>query len=164
MPGIGRRASPPTEDMLYLRAKARLEAANRAVLDPTQLVVPNGEPGELRSLQIQPPGGGLRRVRILPRYGVPLNVLSFQSPKHTTPPEQVWLLTGGINILIDGVEGYGIVDLSADRVVIWTRQNNHENCQPETVQSSDTPFQVYLEGNIVIRQGPNVVRARPGDL
>ncbi len=151
------QGKPLAEDGLYKRAKARMEAANRAVLDPTQLVVPNGEPGELRSVQIQPPGGGIRRVRVLPRYGVPLNIVTYP-PQNTTPPEQVWLLTGGINILIDGVEGYGVVDLSADRVVIWTRQNNPE-FQPETVQSSDTPFQVYLEGNIEIRQGLNFVRA-----
>ena len=149
---------PAADDSLYLRAKARMEAASRAVLDPTQLVVPNEDPGSLRSMQIPSPGGGFRRVRILPRYGVPLNVLSFQSP-NTTPPEQVWLLSGGINVLIDGVDEYGTVDLAADRVVIWTRQNNpDQEFRAETVQSRDTPFQVYLEGNIVIRQGLNKLR------
>ncbi len=68
-------------------------------------------------------------------------------------------MTGGINVLIDGVEGFGTVDLSADRVVIWTRQNQQDEFQAELVQSSDTPFQVYLESNIVIRQGLNVLRA-----
>ncbi len=149
---------PATEDKLYQRAKARMEAASRAVLDPTQLVVPNSDAGDLRSLQIQTPGGGFRRVRIFPRYGVPYNVLSFES-QNTTPPEQVWLLTGGINVLVDGVQEYGTVDLSADRVVIWTRQNNQEEFRAETVQSHDTPFQVYLEGNIVIRQGLNILRS-----
>ena len=149
---------PATEDRLYQRAKARMEAASRAVLDPTQLVVPNDGSGDLRSLQIPSPAGGFRRVRIFPRYGVPYNVLTFES-QETTPPEQVWLLSGGINVLVDGVEGYGTVDLSADRVVIWTRQNQQDEFQAETVQSRDTPFQVYLEGNIVIRQGLNVLRA-----
>lgn len=149
---------PATEDQLYQRAKARMEAASRAVLDPTQLVVPHSGAGELRSAQTPAPVTGFRRVRIFPRYGVPYNVLSFES-QNTLPPEQVWLLTGGINVLIDGVQEYGTVDLSADRVVIWTRQNQKEEFQAETVQTQDTPFQVYLEGNIVIRQGLNVLRS-----
>lgn len=149
---------PATEDQLYQRAKARMEAASRAVLDPTQLVVPHNGTGELRSAQVPAPVTGFRRVRIFPRYGVPYNVLSFES-QNTLPPEQVWMLTGGINVLIDGVQEYGTVDLSADRVVIWTRSNQQEEFQAETVQTQDTPFQVYLEGNIVIRQGLNKLRA-----
>lgn len=149
---------PATEDQLFQRAKARMEAASRAVLDPTQLVVPHNGTGELRTAQVPAPVTGFRRVRINPRYGVPLNVLSFES-QNTLPPEQVWLLTGGINVLIDGVQNYGTVDLSADRVVIWTRQNKKEDFKPEMVQTQDTPFQVYLEGNIVIRQGLNKLHA-----
>ncbi len=152
------KGKPATEDGLFRRAKARMDAASREVLDPTQLVVPNDGSGELKSLQIPSSGGGFRRVRIFPRYGEPFNVLSFP-PQNTTPPEQVTSLTGGINMLIDGLEEYGTVDFSADRVVVWTRQNNKGELQPETVQSRDTPFQVYLEGNVVIRQGLNVVRA-----
>lgn len=153
------QGKPVTEDSLFLRAKARKEAASRSVLDPTQLIVPNEGSEDMRSVQIAGPTGSFRRVRIFPRYGVPFNVLSFKSD-NTTPPEQIWLLTGGINVLIDGVEGFGTVDLSADRVVIWTRENMQGgDFQAELVQSRETPFQVYLESNIVIRQGLNVLRA-----
>src|SRR5690606_13045866 len=89
---------------------------------------------------------------------VPYNVLSFESTM-TTPPEQVIVLTGGVNVLIEGVEDIGTVDLAADRVVIWTTALEGQEFSAETVQTRDTPYQVYLEGNIVIRQGTNVLRA-----
>lgn len=153
---------PAPNDDLFRRASARKRATSRLVLDPTQLVVPGSTGGPaFRSVQIQSPAGNVRRVRVFPRYGLPYNVLSFES-KETSPPEQIWLLTGGINIVVDGVEQFGTVDLSADRMVIWTRPGTQGDFQAETVQTRETPFQVYLEGNVVVRQGQNVLRAAQG--
>ncbi|GAB4159012.1 MAG: organic solvent tolerance protein OstA [Planctomycetaceae bacterium] len=112
----------------------------------------------LLSVQPRPQPVGVRRVRIVPRSAVSISVRSFES-KVTTPPEQVWVLTGGINIRIDGVQRFGTVDLSADRMVVWTQSNEENDFQNETQQSQDTPFEVYMEGNVVIRQGGNVIHA-----
>ncbi len=107
---------------------------------------------ELNSVQISQPETRYRRVRIHPRSAVPYNVVSFESKK-STPPEQITVLTGGVNLLIDGIEEYGTIDLSADRVVIWTQQNNSDRFNADSTQTKETPYTVYMEGNIVIRQG-----------
>jgi lipopolysaccharide export system protein LptA len=148
-----------TDDPLYRSALRRLSHNRRrtvraGTLLQTQLIGPDDDPTdpEMRSVRIQTPPGNLRRVRISPRSAVRYNVHSFES-NETTPPEQISVLTGGVNVLIDGAGGYGTVDLSADRMVIWTPLGNAGEFRSETVQTRDTKFQVYMEGNIVIRQG-----------
>ncbi len=160
---------PATQDATYRRGVQRRNqrraprTAIPAASDNLQtvqyeplLAVPgDAEPPQgIEAVQLQPPAIGLRRVRIFPRSSVPYSVESFES-QATTPPEQIWLITGGVNLLIDGVQQVaGPVDLSADRIVIWTTMSDDGTFDGEgTVQSSDTPMQVYLEGNIVIRQG-----------
>ena len=78
-----------------------------------------------------------------------------------TPPEQVTILTGGVTVLIEGLDQrvggkpVGTIELSADRMVIWSRGElaGSRDREDGTVQSEDEPFDVYLEGNVVIFQG-----------
>lgn len=161
---IGRRLRdrPATHDALFTRAKSRRSSTSK--LRPVrraQIEVPAPAPEqgpELLTVQRPPQKGGIRRVRIFPRSALSFSVRSFESHA-TTPPEQVWVLTGGINMIIDGVKRFGTVDLSADRMIVWTQTNRKNDFQNETQQSEETPFEVYLEGNIVIRQGRNVIHA-----
>ena len=156
---------PATEDSLYQRAtqrrgRQRPVPAGRNILLQTKLVVPDEDSvgPELRSVQIQPAEGSIRRLRISPRSSIPFQASSTKM-ENTTPPEQVTVLTGGIYLLIDGMDDFGTIDMSADRMVIWTRARESNGLETDTVQTRDEPFQVYLEGNIVLRQGQNVVRA-----
>ena len=145
-------------DPLFRRALTRRQAA-RGKLVPTQFVVPNGgESGPEFPIPGTTTQPDLRRVRIFPRSSVPPNLLSFESTD-TTPAEQVWVLTGGVNIIVDGLQSLETVDLSADRIVVWTQTAQGQDFSGETLQTRDTPLQVYLEGNIVVRQGNNVLRA-----
>ena len=51
--------------------------------------------------------------------------------------------------------------LSADRLVMWTRRPREPLMGGEgMVQSDDTPLELYLEGNIVFRQGDRVLYAQ----
>ena len=59
-----------------------------------------------------------RRLRAFPRSSMPLAVQWFPSP---SGPEWVAVITSGINLVIDGVDPAGPLDVSADRMVIWTR-------------------------------------------
>lgn len=162
------QVEPATQDALYERAHSRRKDNKRNALLQTQLVVEDeGEQGpDFQVMPLQPPNSALRRVRIFPRNAIPYSIHGFKSEK-TTPEEQVWVLNGGIRIVIDGLQveslpDVGTVDLAADRMVIWTQplDSGGFNADPgETFQSSDTPFTVYLEGNIIIRQGQNVVYA-----
>lgn len=161
-------------DPLFQRAVARLEGSPNAGVEPAQFIIPartrprkGGGGGPFASLTganpnpVGAPGvdPGARRVRIFPRSAVPYNVLSYRNSK-TTPPEQVWVLTGGINVIVEGVGQAGTVDLAADRMVIWTQTgDDFEEFRQESMQSRNQPFQVYLEGNIVVRQGQSQIRA-----
>lgn len=159
---------PPAGDAVFARAEKRYrqsESAGRALRRTQPVALPGSQPAgfddlspQLLSAQMRRRNGGVRRVRISPRSAVSFSVQSFES-KQTTPLEQIWVLTGGINMIIEGIERFGVVDLSADRMVVWTRPVKAAQFQSETVQSSETPFEVYLEGNIVVRQGQNVIRA-----
>ena len=118
----------------------------------------------------QPPAqGARRRVQIRPRTSRPLDFFSRPSD-NTIPPEQIAEITGGVNIVIEGFTttlngeeiSLGPIDLSADRVVIWTAPSDDLRAERSFEQARDTPFQVYMEGNIEIRQGGNIINATHG--
>ena len=118
--------------------------------------------------------GGVRRLRLLPRSAVPPSVKSFESDR-TIPPEQVTVVTGGVRLLVDGLALPGApsfadpvpgepedqVSLEANNVVVWTRAAGAGGITPGVprVQPTDFPLTVYLEGDIVVRQGTTVIRA-----
>ena len=145
------------DDPLFKRALQRRSGPSRGKLRQTQMTVPSTGPADpgWQAVPMQTPVG-MRQIRVSPRsFNSPYNI-SSQLSTDTTPPEQVTLITGGVNILVEGVSlqggvDFGVIDLSADRVVIWT-DDFSENQQ----QLPDQKYQVYLEGNIVIRQRDNV--------
>jgi len=161
---------PQVEDPVYQQAVARRKASidetshstARPPLDGPLLDGPIlGDPGVgYETVRMRQPGGRVRRVRIYPRSSLPFDVESVRST-NSIPPEQITVITGGVNVLIDGLEGLegaGLVDLKADRAVIWT-QAAGEEFQAEQIQAEETPYTVYLEGNVDIRQGENWTRA-----
>jgi len=109
-----------------------------------------------------------RRVQIRPRSNDPLRFESFTS-KDTVPEERINVITGGVNVLVEGIDvdirgqelSPGVIDLSADRVVIWTQSGEGDALEAGNlvIQSADSRFQVYMEGNIVIRQNQNTIHA-----
>ena len=157
-----RDGEPAPQDALYQRASRRRQTSARQALLQTQFAVPSEESigSEISVFQVQPPTSDLRRVRLFPRSLVLPNILSFESTERT-PAERLTVVTGGVNLVIDGIPEYGTVSLIADRMVIWTRAGMIQELQAgrETVQTRDEPMTVYLEGNIEIRQGSNHLRA-----
>ena len=150
-----------------LQAKAKLQETPQA----PQVLMPPGQAKPLLqsdidfdSLAPAVATGGGRHIVISPRsFGVGYNVSSFLSHQ-TSPPEQITTISQGVNIVIEGVSevngvSVGALDLSADRVVIWTQADASGKFNPEMFQSRDAPLQIYLEGNIEIRQGQNVLKA-----
>ena len=109
-----------------------------------------------------------RRVQIRPRSSDPLRFDSFES-RDTVPAEQVNVITGGVNVLVEDVHveiggeevSLGVIDLSADRVVVWTQAGEGPALEAgsQVVQPGESKLQVYMEGNIVIRQKQNVIHA-----
>ena len=117
-----------------------------------------------------PDAASFRTIELYPRQGAGL-----QGEYLTTPSgESVGVLSGGLNLVITGVQAPGLplggnlgdgiangqvdrIDLEADRAVIWTAGSSVSAGSFQ--QSGDSPFEVYLEGNIVFRQGDRTVYA-----
>jgi hypothetical protein len=97
---------------------------------------------------------GQRRLRFFSRSQTPFNLYSSETA-NTNPVEQIMVITGGVNLVIDGVDETGTVDLRADHMVIWTQaiEAFDEQATETRVQNGDAPLQIYLEGNIVVNQG-----------
>ena len=145
------------EDALYQRGIARRRDAQRATLTQTQFVVPSPESAQ-PSLRAPASRDGMRRIRVSPRTSTNFQFGSEKSV-NTEPPEQITILTGGVRLVMEGDDQFDIIDLSADRVVIWTDASESGQFNFETSQSKDAKYQVYLEGNIVARQGVSVMHA-----
>lgn len=92
-----------------------------------------------------------RRLRVFPRSRVPFSVEVFR--KDGSPPEHTVIITRGVNLIIDGIDQLGTVDVETDRMVLWTRALEAPSTQGETTQPGNTPLELYLEGNVIIRQG-----------
>lgn len=153
---------------LMTEALGQIDPARRRDTSPVSLQVSQDS---FTPPQIQPALSATplsRRIRVRPRSSQPLQFESSIS-RDTIPEEQVYVLTGGVNVLIEGVElgsggdliRPGVLDLSADRVIIWTPPNDSGGLGPgaDLVQSATTRLQVYLEGNILVRQKDNTITA-----
>ncbi len=165
------KSDPLPDDRFYQRGQTQRKSAVRHQIQQTQLTVtPEPQPEELlpdvNSTFFQPESVAQRRIRIFGRNEIAPS-FDTQISQNSTPPEQIITVKGGVHMIIDGVSIQGIqdlgaIDLSADRMVIWTVATAGDDLTPggfESLVSPDTPLTVYMEGNIVIRQGTNVVRA-----
>lgn len=175
--------SPAPHDPTFQRALKERGAILKAPVRPTRLrqgpdllLPPEPLPSadvppdpdepipEFVSRQLTAPAGPVRRFSIFSRTGGNWNFESFPSPD-STPPEQLLVFKGGVNLVVEGIDRQvgdqpiGTIDLSADQILIWTDLESSRNFSGSAEQSTEMPLQVYLEGNIVIRQGNSVLRA-----
>jgi len=149
-------AEPRVKPAIFHRGVARFdpEWGRRARL--AQYTAPS-------SLAVDPVPPGMRRIQVAPRSAVPVNVQWVPSPGGD---EWMAVIPAGVNLVIDGletyVEGIGIVDkidVEADRLVVWT-SGIQPDLNGQALQSASTPLEIYMEGNIVFRQGDRVIYAR----
>lgn len=157
------------EDVVYRRARQRWELAPPKVTNDSRIkqasAVETADATTSSSVifpdaQDEQPIGQ-RRLRFFPRSNTPFNAFSSESP-NTIPAEQVLVITGGVNLVIDGMAETGTIDLAADHIVVWTQAaSGFDQQATETlVQRGDAPLQIYLEGNIIVRQDDPVSRAK----
>jgi lipopolysaccharide export system protein LptA len=105
-----------------------------------------------------------RKFRVLQRSDVGFQFKTLKSPAG----EDIVVVGGGVNVIIEGlsVEGLpasfgplGTVDIETDRAVVWTRLPGGGGNVNEVTQQNDAPLEIYMEGNIVFRQGDRTVYA-----
>ena len=103
----------------------------------------------------------MRHVQILPRS----DLTQLQSFPNPATGERIVVYTGGVTILIDGLPSRvgqftfsGSIDITADRVVAWTTDNQLESGQ--ATQSENAPLELYMEGNVVFREGDRILQSK----
>lgn len=125
--------------------------------DPFATVAPTPQPLDAN----QP---SFRSVQLFPRYGAGMNAEILTSPAGET----VGVLNGGVQLVISGIEVPGVpaaagavdrVDLEADRAVVWT-SGVAALTGGRLDQPGETPIEIYLEGNIEVRQGERTIYAQ----
>lgn len=105
--------------------------------------------------------GSVRRIRVFPRSNVPVQVQWFPDLNSS---QWIAVITSGVNVIVDtnaNVPGFGevgTIDISTDRLVIWTSGMQAPNLD-EARQDNRVPLEFYMEGNIVFRQGERVIQA-----
>ncbi len=145
----------PTEDP---NVKPAIFERGLEARDPARFDV---QPAQLRQEELAAPVGqpvapAGRRVRFFPRNGGRWN---FNSAADPATNERVTTGTSGVQIVIDGIDQLGTVSIETDRFVVWSANAGLPNAQGQTMKVEDGPLELYLEGNIVFRQGDRVIYA-----
>jgi hypothetical protein len=119
--------------------------------------VPPGTPPVPPPSRATPPPPGkaaslTRNFHIAPRQGSTFQAKTYSGPNGET----IYVVTGGVILQVRNAPNVGMVDMEADRVVIWTKGNGEQLAtniqQPSGYNSND--LEVYLSGHLVIRQAP----------
>ena len=97
-----------------------------------------------------------RRIRVFARSDVPVQAQWFPDPNSR---QWIAVIDSGVNVVVDGLHGFKTVDVSTDRLVIWTAGVQEPDLTGRTQQDQATPLEFYMEGNIVFREGDRVIYA-----
>jgi hypothetical protein len=159
---------PDALPAIYLRGQQRRspeasESGWRPRAEQTQYAAPAPGPAVAPAMGVPALPEGVRQIQVHPRSNVPPNVDMRQDPTGT---QQMIVIDSGVNVIVNttvNIRGFGevgTIDISADRVVIWTAGLKQTDVAAgHAAQDSRTQFEVYMEGNIVFRQGERVIYA-----
>ncbi len=142
---------PRRKPDVYRRAMHRQTDGEPDIIKPAQFTLPSGDGVIPEGTQLPP---GMRRLRGSPRSSAPVQGTYFPDE---ASGEWIGVVDSGVNLVIDGVRNYGTIDLSADRIVVWTAGGDSPNLIGSTVQDENTPLEIYMEGNVIFRQGERVI-------
>ena len=143
---------------IYERGLTRFDPQQRKQLELAQFTEFLQSPGVIQPL---PPG--MRSIQFFGRSDVAPSLESRLLPSG----ERVVFAAGGIRVLVEGLSSQnlpaavgpiGTLDISTDRAVIWTA-GGALGIGGQSMQSQETPLEIYMEGNIEFRQGDRVVYA-----
>ena len=148
-------ANSPQLTELYARAAARRDPVPGQVARRAQFAAAAGAAPAQGQALAPPPG--MRRLRAFPRSDNRVQAEWFPDAANN---EWVAVITGGVTIIVDGADSVGSIDISTDRLVIWTKGTEQPDLGGQTLQRDDTPLEFYLEGNIEFRQADRLVTAK----
>ena len=111
---------------------------------------------------LAPIAGLQKRIQVVSRSNSLIHIKSYPG---TIPNQAVTVFSNGIRAVIEGLESaqlghLGRIVIETDRLVLWGP--NLKSLSPagsEAEGGPDVPIEVYLEGNIVFRQGDRLIYA-----
>ena len=134
--------------------------------------------GDVSALDPNAPPPGMPSVSIYPRSDVPLTY-NWSLDKQTG--QWICIIDGGANVIIEGVdrllsehvsaagrilgrneeaESIGTIDISTDRLVLWLPAGQQTPVmQGNSFMKNTVPPEIYMEGNIIFRQGDREIHA-----
>jgi len=110
-----------------------------------------------------------RRIQIYQRYDRATDVKLRPNSSESTDGDgkDVWIVSNGFTIVAQGIDDAGnpvgeAVELSADQATIWAAglQNSDFGNAASKITPSDLDLELYLDGDVVFRQGDNVIYAQ----
>jgi hypothetical protein len=153
-----RAEEPAVKPAVYEHGAQAREPAPTSKRLPA-IVDPAVAPAQFTEI-IAPPaaqsGMALRRVRVFPRSEAPVQARWFPLPGRN---ERAAVIESGVNVIVDGLDQAGTIDLAADRIVIWTSESATADFSGKALEDRKTPLEFYMEGNIVFRQGDRIIYA-----
>ncbi len=104
------------------------------------------------------PPPGMVRIRLQGRSAV--NADAEVNTINPATNEVVVIVKSGVNIIVDGLDNFGSIDVDTDNLVIWTVGGFQRNAEGQSLQPKDRPLEIYMEGNVVFRQGERIIHAQ----
>ncbi|GHT40920.1 hypothetical protein FACS189443_1950 [Planctomycetales bacterium] len=153
---------PDADPAIYQRALAVLSP----VIQQTQyLSIPQLSSDQQTENPVAAASAGFRQMTLNSRGDSNINIAFEAYPNE--PSRGVLIVTGGLNLVIEGISGIeqnamlagNIVDISADNAVVWMANPSKLSNGGSHQESDKDDFEVYLEGNIEYRDGPRLIKA-----
>ena len=142
---------PSQKPAIYQRGIARRSESFDPAVRQAQHTEPAGEGAETEE-----PPPTTRRIRVFSRSDVPIQAQWY--PNAATN-QGIAVINSGVNMVVDGLRDFGSIDVSADRMVIWTVATQEPGLSGKALQDANTPLEIYMEGDVVFRQGEGVIYA-----
>ena len=151
---VASRGAPVVAPAIFERGVAARKPSPEFQVQQTQLQAPVGN--ELAPPAVGLAAAGQKRVLVTSRSHGRFPIKTFRDEATN---EQITLVTNGFQVNVSGLDQLGNVSIEADNAVIWSPPVDFTNPVVQDARTSERPYEVYVEGNIVFRQGERVIYA-----
>ncbi|MFH1919460.1 MAG: organic solvent tolerance protein OstA [Planctomycetota bacterium] len=176
----GARGTPPLSLAILAVVWSLAAWSIHPGLAQTDPSAPGGRVRHAQHTQLEPPApaanpapAGTRRIRVYTRSDVPIQ---FEWRRDPQSNQWIAVIEQGVNLIVEGLQGaesvaagmsqigvdpgeFSLIDISTDRLVIWASGIEEPDLSGERPLPDNVPLEIYMEGNIVFREGEREVYA-----
>ncbi|MEX0676181.1 MAG: hypothetical protein WD063_03855 [Pirellulales bacterium] len=142
---------PAARPDIYGRAASHLGPSPPVEAQQAQFAEPIAPPPE-----VLPPPADMLRIRVQSRSHTPLDAQFYEVPN---TQQQIVIVKNGVNIIVDGLDQFDSIDVDTDNLIVWTEGRLRISTEGQS-QPKDRPLEIYMEGNVVFRQGERTIHAQ----